>query len=78
MEKINLTFEQATELQKAVDEHMDRCYEVLDWDFSEEDLPYYLTDVEQYCGCSVCHTREHLMATFNYLRDAGIVDIAVQ
>lgn len=76
MNKIDLTQEQATELQKAVDEHMDRCYEVID--FEGEELPYYLTDVEQYCGCHVCNTREHLMATFNYLRDAGIVDIAVE
>jgi len=76
MNKIDLTQEQATALQNAVDEHMDRCYEVID--FEGEELPYYLADVEQYCGCHVCNTREHLMATFNYLRDAGIVDIAVE
>jgi len=76
MNKINLTQEQATALQNAVDEHMDRCYEVID--FEGEELPEYLSDVDMYCGCHVCNTREHLMATFNYLRDAGIVDIAVE
>jgi hypothetical protein len=76
MNKIDLTQEQATALQNAVDEHMDRCYEVID--FEGEELPEYLSDVDMYCGCHVCNTREHLMATFNYLRDAGIVDIAVE
>jgi hypothetical protein len=76
MNKIDLTQEQATALQNAVDEHMDRCYEVID--FEGEELPEYLSDVDIYCGCHVCNTREHLMATFNYLRDAGIVDIAVE
>jgi len=76
MNKIDLTQEQATALQNAVDEHMDRCYEVID--FEGEELPEYLSDVDMYCGCHVCNTREHLMATFNYLRDAGIVDITVE
>ena len=76
MNKIDLTQEQATALQNAVDEHMDRCYEVID--FEGEELPEYLSDVDMYCGCHVCNTREHLMATFNYLRDAGVVDITVE
>ena len=76
MNKIDLTQDQATALQNAVDSHMDRCYEVIDYE--GEDLPEYLDDVAMYCGCHVCHTREYLTATFNYLRDAGIVDITVE
>jgi len=76
MNKINLTDEQAVALQNAVDYHMDRCASVLD--FEGENLPTYLEDVSMYCGCHVCHTREYLLATFNYLRDASIVDITVE
>jgi hypothetical protein len=46
-------------------------------DHEGEELPDYLSDVEMYCGCHVCETREHLMATFNWLRVNNIVDIAV-
>lgn len=76
MIKINLTEEQAQELQQAVDYHMERCWEVVE--FEEDELPGYLDDVAMYCGCHVCETREHLIGTFNYLRHAGIVDIAVE
>jgi len=76
MNKINLTDEQAVALQRSVDDHMDLCSQVIDYE--GEDLPEYLEDVSMYCGCHVCHTREYLLATFNYLRDAGIVDIAVE
>ena len=76
MIEINLTEAQAEALQNAVDYHMMLCYEVIDHD--GEDLPDYLSDVEMYCGCHVCETREHLMATFNWLRVNNIVDIAVE
>lgn len=75
MIKVDLTSEQAEQLQQAVDHHMERCWEVVD--FEGEELPGYLDDVAMYCGCHVCETREHLIATFNYLRHAGIVDIEV-
>jgi hypothetical protein len=75
MLNINLTTEQAESLQQAVDEHMERCWQVID--FEGEELPEYLDDVAMYCGCHVCETREHLIATFNYLRSANIVDIDV-
>jgi hypothetical protein len=75
MIEINLTEAQAEALQHAVDDHMMLCYEVIDHE--GEDLPDYLSDVEMYCGCHVCETREHLMATFNWLRVNNIVDIAV-
>ena len=76
MIKIDLTQEQAELLQQAVDHHMERCWEVIE--FEGEELPGYLDDVAMYCGCHVCETRERLIGTFNYLRHAGIVDIAVE
>lgn len=76
MISIDITEKQAEELQNAVDEHMNLCYEYLDYEGQEVPEQYDL--VSSYCGCGVCETREHLMATFNYLRDAGIVDIAVE
>lgn len=76
MIEINITEDQATDLQNAVDHHMERCYMVLDWD-EEEDIPQYLEDVALFCGCHVCETREHLVATFNWLRDNNVVDVAV-
>jgi hypothetical protein len=76
MIKIDLTEEQAEQLQQAVDQHMERCWEVMD--FEGEELPPHLDDVAMYCGCHVCETREHLLGTFNYLRQANIVDIKVE
>lgn len=75
MIEINLTEDQAIDLQNSVDDHMMLCYEVIDHE--GEELPEYLNDVSMYCGCHVCETREHLMATFNWLRVNKIVDISV-
>lgn len=80
MIKIDLTFEQAQAMERAVDNHMDNCYQYLDWleesELSEE-LPKQYNEVYAFCGCHVCESRERFMATFNYLREANIVDIAV-
>lgn len=75
MIEINLTEKQAQDLQTAVDDHMSLCHEVIDFDGDE--LPEYLNDVALYCGCHVCETREHLLATFNWLRENQLVDVAV-
>lgn len=75
MIEINITEEQAKSLQNAVDYHMERCYSVLDVD--GESIPEDLEDVEMYCGCHVCETREHIMAVVNWFRDNNIADIAV-
>ena len=75
MININLTEKQAVLLQDAVDEHMSRCWEVIDYE--GEQLPEHLDDVAMYCGCHVCETRERLMATFNWFRFMDIADIAV-
>ena len=80
MIKIDLTFEQAKAMERAVQNHMDLCQEYLSWsDYSEfdEDIPAEFNDVSDYCGCDVCESRERFMATFNYMREAGIADIAV-
>lgn len=81
MIKIDLTVEQAERLQADVAQHMEDCYDYLDWintDPDDADLPERYQEVDMFCGCNVCEMREHLIATFNSLRNMGIVDIAVE
>ena len=75
MKKIKITQKQAEDLQNYVQEHMERCYEVID--FEGDELPEYLSDVDMFCGCHICDMREHLLATFNFLRENKIVDVFV-
>lgn len=79
MIEVQLTSEQAEGLQKFVSNHMENCMESLD----QEDCSFVTPEGEifetyaPYCGCETCNTREQLMATFDYLRKSGIVDIFV-
>jgi len=75
MLEIKITSEQAVDLQNHFDEHMNKCHEVMD--FEGEDLPEELQDVEMYCGCHVCETRESLLAVFTWLRKNDILDLYV-
>jgi len=75
MLEIKITSEQAVDMQNYFDEHMDKCHQVLDYD--GENLPEYLQDVEMYCGCHVCETRESLLAVFTWLRKNDILDLYV-
>ena len=79
MKQIALTTEQAEGLQKFVSQHLYNCIEAID----SEDCSFVTESGEvfetyaPYCGCETCNTREQLMATFDYLRKSGIVDIFV-
>lgn len=75
MLEVKITSEQAVDLQNYLQEHMDKCHEVLD--FEGEELPEEFQDVEMYCGCHVCETRESLMAVFTWLRKNDILDVYV-
>ena len=46
METIKITQQQAEDLQNYVQEHMERCYEVID--FEGDELPEYLSDVDMF------------------------------
>ena len=79
MLEIKLTTKQAEGLQKHVANHMENCMETLDMEensFVNEDGEIF-EPYGPYCGCETCNTREQLMATFDYLRKSGIVDIFV-
>ena len=75
MLEIKITSEQAEDLQNYFQSHMDKCHEYLDYDSQE--TPEEFLDVEMYCGCHVCETRESLMAVFTWLRKNGILDLYV-
>lgn len=74
VQQIALSFEQAHELEKFVEDHINACSMYL---YDEEDVkdwqPY-----DVYCGCDTCNSREYLMATFDWLRSNNIIDIFVK
>jgi hypothetical protein len=79
MIKVQLTLDQAEGLQKFVTQHIEHCIETL----GNEESCYVTPKGElfksyaYYCGCPTCDTREQLMATFDYLRKLGVVNIFV-
>ena len=70
-----ITFEQAESLEAFVSLHMYNCYAELN---EIEDIPDDWSSYDPYCGCETCESREMLMATFDWLRQNGIVDIYVK
>jgi hypothetical protein len=74
MKKIELTENQAKQLESCVEDHMNGCYMML---HDEEDVREDFESYGAYCGCQTCDTREHLMATFDWLRSQNIVDVYV-
>jgi hypothetical protein len=74
MNKVPLTADQAKKLENFVEDHMSGCYMML---HDEEDVREGFETYDAYCGCQTCDTREHLMATFDWLRSEGFVDVYV-
>lgn len=75
MQEIGLTSEQAEKLQAFVTDHRNTCYSYLYDEQEDQDGPQ---PYDLYDGCEVCETREQLMATFDWLKSNGIVDIYVK
>jgi hypothetical protein len=74
--EVKLTHQEAEKLETFVSDHMQMCYNELFEDSEanpEEWQPYDLFD-----GCETCESREQLMATFDWLRSNGKVDIFVE
>jgi hypothetical protein len=70
---ITLTTEEAKRLEVFIGDHRAMCMNYLYDDVVPEDWePYDLYD-----GCETCETREHLMATFDWLKSNGKVHIYV-
>ena len=75
MQEIKLTTEQAERLQNFVTDHRNACYMYL---YDEEDVRDGWEPYDLYDGCEVCDTREQLMATFDWLKSNGVVDVYVE
>ena len=75
MQKVELTESEAKMLESFVEDHMSGCYMML---HDEEDVREGFQPYDAYCGCQTCDTREHLMATFDWLRSGGFVDVYVK
>jgi hypothetical protein len=75
MQEIKLTTEQAEQLQAFVTAHRNACYMHL---YDEEDVREGWEPYDAYDGCDICDTREQLMATFDWLKSNGLVDVYVE
>jgi hypothetical protein len=73
MIEVILTTKEAKRLEVFIEDHRAMCMNYLYDDVVPEDWePYDLYD-----GCETCETREQLMATFDWLKSNGKVDIYV-
>ena len=79
MNNIELTPEQAEELQYFVENHLNNCMESIDRDeeFVTEEGQLF-EPYADFCGCHVCVSREYIMSTFDFLKQNNIVDIYVK
>ena len=75
MQEIKLTTKQAEQLQAFVTDHRNACYSHL---YDEENIVEDWEPYGIYDGCEVCETRESLMATFDWLKSQGLVDVYVE
>ena len=73
--EVSISEYQAKQMEEYLEYHMSNCYDSINLDESE--LPEGWQSFEPYCGCWTCESREIFMATFTFLRNAGIVDIYV-
>lgn len=74
MIEFKLTTDEAKRLETFIGDHRSMCMSYLYDDIVPEDWePYGLYD-----GCETCETREHLMATFDWLKSNGKIDIFVE
>ena len=64
MIEVVLTTKEAKRLETFIGDHRSMCMSYLYDDVVPEDWEPY----ELYDGCETCETREHLMATFDWLK----------
>ena len=75
MQEVIIPEHLAKELEAYLEFHMSNCFDSLSLDDSE--LPEDWQPFDAFCGCFTCESREWLMATFTFLRNAGIVSLYV-
>jgi hypothetical protein len=66
----------AKELESYLEFHMSNCFDTLYSD-DVENIEGWDGPFDSFCGCFTCESREWLMATFAFLKNAGIVDVYV-
>jgi hypothetical protein len=74
MIEIKLTNNQAKSLEDYVEVHMEMCHN----EAMGEDMPDDWEPYAPYCGCTTCESREYLMATFDWFKIQGILDVHVE
>jgi hypothetical protein len=77
MIEIKITTEQAKHLENFVEDHLMYCMQELDG-LDPEEFPENWGAYGIYCGCTTCDTREHLMATFDWLRKNDVLDFYIE
>ena len=75
MQEVIIPEHLAKELEAYLEFHMSNCFDSLNLEDSE--LPEDWQPFDAFCGCFTCESREWLMATFTFLRNAGIVSLYV-
>jgi hypothetical protein len=65
----------AKDLEEYLEYHMSNCFDSLH--LEPEELPEGWEPFDAYCGCFTCESREWLMATFSFLKGAGLADVYV-
>ena len=74
MIEVKLTTDEAKRLETFIEDHRSMCMSYLYDDIVPDGWePYDLYD-----GCETCETREYLMATFDWLKSNGKIDIFVE
>lgn len=76
MIEVKLTMKEAQKLETFVSDHITNCFTQLYED--DESLPEGWQSYDLFDGCDICEVREHMMATFDWLRSHQKVDIYVE
>ena len=76
MQEVIIPEHLAKELENYLEFHMTMCFESL-YSESNETTEDWVGPFDAFCGCFTCESREWLMATFTFLRNAGIVSLYV-
>lgn len=72
MINLTITTEQAEGLEQFLQQHIDNLYNY------DDELENDIFTYGPYDACDTCNTREYLMATFDYLRSASILNLVIE
>jgi len=75
MTEVELTVEEAKDLEDTLIYHMEQCFNIL---YDEEAVDEDFEPWQPFDGCSNCESREWLMTTFQWLKDNKGIAIYVE